>query len=115
MMPSRWTMGLICLLPFAFASPAAAQGMGLDGLHEKVRIGGKLCMADHFHQGASNGMASRKAAEIAAIKSWQDFTAWEYGSAWGSWAASVSRSMNCGPSGGSWGCTINSRPCRRGR
>lgn len=94
------------------AGPAWAQGMGMDGLHAQVRIGGKVCMVDHFHNGASSGKATRKAAEAEAIGSWASFTAWEYGDNWGSWRLSESKSMNCGQSGGSWACTIESRPCR---
>jgi hypothetical protein len=103
--------GLACGLALS-AEAAWAQGMGLDGLHAQARVGNKICMIDHFHNGASSGKASRKAAEAEAIAAWAGFTAWEYSGAWGSWRLSESKSMNCGQSGGSWGCTIESRPCR---
>ena len=103
--------GLACGLALS-AETAWAQGMGLDGLHAQARVGNKVCMVDHFHNGASSGKASRKAAEAEAIDAWAGFTAWEYSSAWGSWRLSESKSMNCGQSGGSWACTIESRPCR---
>ena len=103
--------GLACGLALS-AEPVLAQGMGLDSLHAQMRIGSKVCMVDHFHNGASNGKASRKAAEAEAISAWSGFTAWEYGDNWGSWRLSESKSMNCGASGGSWSCTIESRPCR---
>lgn len=96
----------------AIATPAFAQSTGLDGLHEKVRVGGKLCFVDHFHSGSSNSEATRKAAEVAAIRVWSNFTAWEYGAAWGRWQNAASKTMNCSQSNGSWGCTINARPCR---
>jgi hypothetical protein len=86
--------------------------MGLDGLHAQMRVGSKVCMVDHFHNGASSGKASRKAAEAEAIASWAGFTAWEYGDNWGSWRLSESKRMNCGQTGGAWACTIESRPCR---
>lgn len=102
--------GMAALL---FPVAASAQDTGLSGLHDKVRVGGKVCFSDHYHSGASSGERSRKAAEMAAIRSWQDFTAWEYGSAWGSFANAASKSMKCGQTGGSWSCNVDARPCRR--
>lgn len=93
------------------AGPALAQEEGLSGLHSKVRVGSKLCFADHSHAGFSSGERSRKAAEIAAIRNWQGFTAMEYGSAWGSYNLAVGKSMQCS-GGGSWSCSIDARPCR---
>lgn len=92
--------------------PAAAEESGLVGLHSKVKVGGKLCFSDHFHHGSSSGHATRKAAEVAAIRSWQDFTAWEYGGSWGSYANAVAKNMSCS-GGGSWSCNVEARPCRR--
>ncbi len=94
------------------AVPASAQGMGLAGIHDWVRVGGKVCMKDHFHSGSSAGEKSKKAAEAAAIGSWQSFTAWEYGNAWAAFRNSESKSVKCSGSGSSWGCTVDSRPCR---
>ncbi len=91
--------------------PALAQDTGLSGLHAKVRVGSKLCFADHSHSGFSSGERSRKAAEIVAIRNWQDFTAAEYGGAWASFNMAVGKSMNCS-GGGSWGCSLEARPCR---
>ena len=73
--------GLACGLALS-AEPVLAQGMGLDSLHAQMRIGGKVCMVDHFHNGASSGKASRRAAEAEAISAWSGFTAWEYGDIW---------------------------------
>ncbi len=69
--------------------PASAQG--LAGIHEWVRVGGKICMKDHYHDGQSAGEPSKKAAEAAAIGSWQGFTSWEYGAAWGSFSVASQR------------------------
>jgi hypothetical protein len=91
--------------------PAGAQG--LVDLHEKVRVGSKLCMATHFHHGNSNGHKSRKEAESAAIGSWQGFTAWEYGAAWGRFSMAESRSVKCDSGSGGWSCEVQARPCRR--
>ena len=95
------------------AVPASAQGMGLAGIHEWVRVGNKVCMKDHYHDGASAGEKSKKAAEAAAIGSWQGFTAWEYGNAWGSFRNAESKSVKCEGTGNSWGCQVQARPCRR--
>lgn len=94
------------------ASAIAASAQGMADLHDKVRVGGKLCMSDHYHSGNSAGMASKNAAEKEAIRNWQDFTGWEYGSAWGSFAAAVGKSMKCSGGGNNWGCTVEARPCR---
>lgn len=105
--------GAAVAIVFCFAaSPAMAQD-GLAGLHDQVRIGNKVCMADHFHSGSSSGMPSKKAAEMEAIRSWAGFTAWEYGNQWGSFAMAESRRVQCQQSGGAWSCNIEARPCRR--
>lgn len=93
----------------AAPSIAAAQ---MSDLHSKVRVGNKLCMADHYHSGNSSGQPSKAAAEKAAIRNWEEFTDWEYGSAWGSFAAAVSKSVSCSGGGNSWGCFVEARPCR---
>jgi hypothetical protein len=88
-----------------------AQGTGLDALHDKVRVGGKLCMRDHFHDGSGSG-PTRAAAQRAAIRAWIDFTAWEYGGRWGSYAAALSKSMSCSGGPGNFSCQTSARPCR---
>jgi hypothetical protein len=94
-------------------SAASAAAQGLVDLHDKVRVGNKLCMADHFHYGNSGGHPSKKAAEAAAVKSWEGFTGWEYGAAWGSFRLAESRGSKCDIIGGSWTCNVQARPCRR--
>lgn len=101
----------LAVIGFSIALADMAAAQTLADMHAKVRVGGKLCFADHSHSGSSSGHSSRKAAEMAAIRSWQDFTAWEYGSAWGSYSTAVGKSMNCS-GGGSWGCNVDARPCR---
>ena len=98
----------------ALTVPLVAQGMGLDGLHDKRREGGRLCMSDHFHDGSGNGK-TRKLAEADAARSWSEFTAWEYGGAWGSFRNAASKSMNCSDGGGAWSCQASARPCRSGK
>ena len=101
-----------CAGMLALSLPAAtAQAQGLDELHSKVRIGGRICMADHFHDGNGSG-PTRAAAQRAAIRAWIDFTAWEYGNRWGSFGASVSKRMSCSGGPGNYSCSVSSRPCR---
>lgn len=103
--------GLLALVLAAPAGPALAQGTGLDALHDKVRVGGRICMADHFHDGSGSG-PTRAAAQRAAIQAWIDFTAWEYGRRWGSFAASLSKRVSCSGGPGNYSCNVSSRPCR---
>lgn len=93
---------------------AQAQEAGLAGLHAWVRAGSKTCMADHFHDGSGTGR-SKAQAEAAAIRAWVDFTAWEYGSAWGRYSMAVSKSMRCANSDGGVKCDVQARPCRQSR
>lgn len=99
-------------LALALAGTFAASAQGMADLHAKVVVGKKLCMADHYHSGNSSGLPSKVAAERDAIRNWQEFTAWEYGNAWGSFAAALSKSVNCTGGGQSWGCHVEARPCR---
>jgi hypothetical protein len=68
-------------------------------------------MADHFHDGSGTG-STRARAQAAAIRAWIDFTAWEYGSRWGSYGAAISKSMSCSGGPGSYSCSTSARPCR---
>jgi hypothetical protein len=89
---------------------AQAEESGLATMHTWVRVGGRTCMADHFHSGSGSGK-TRAQAERQAIQAWVDFTAWEYGSSWGRYSLSASRRMTC-ERGDSWNCTVEARPCR---
>jgi hypothetical protein len=95
---------------------ASAQGLGLSGLHEQNRVGRKICMTTHFHDGSSTGQPTRKAAEAEAIRVWQDFTAWEYGRNWGNFRLAASQGVKCSgrDADRSWSCQVTARPCRRG-
>lgn len=113
-------MRILVLSAAVFAASALpsigdASAQGLIDLHAKVRTGNKICLVDHFHDGSSAGQASKKAAEIVAIRVWQDFTTWEYGSAWGSYRLAASQNANCTQSGGGWSCVVRARPCRSAR
>lgn len=89
-----------------------AHAQGLVDLHAKIRVGNKICMADHFHDGNGSSSRSQKDAEAAAVRSWQDFTGWEYGSAWGNFWIAASRGIRCSRDGAGWSCHVQARPCR---
>lgn len=112
MMQKLIGLSLTLALGAVLASPVAAQETGLSGLHAKVRVGNKICFADHYHNGSSSGHKTRKAAEAAAISDWAGFTSWEYGNAWGQFGMAESKSISCSNVGG-WGCQLEARPCRR--
>ena len=102
-------IALLLLSPSKFA---LAQDTGLASLHDWIRIGGKTCMADHFHDGSGSG-PTRGLAQAAAVRAWQDFTAWEYGGRWGSYGYAISRSVRCSGVRGNVSCSVSARPCRR--
>jgi len=110
----RIAVGSVALAAGLWLSPAgaSAQDTGLAALHAWVRIGGRTCMADHFHDGTGSG-PTRAHAQAAAVRAWQDFTAWEYGGRWGSFYSAISRSVRCSGSRGSVSCSVSARPCRR--
>jgi hypothetical protein len=83
---------------------------GIAGIHDWIKVGRKTCMADHFHSGDGHA-ATRAQAARQAIESWTDFTAWEYGTAWGHYGLAASKKMTCDQSG-SWSCFVEARPCR---
>jgi hypothetical protein len=101
------------LLALGLAPNSAAsqdEGIGLAGIHDWVKVAGKTCMADHFHDGQGTG-PTKAQAQAAAIRAWTDFTAWEYGRRWARWQLSVSKSANCSGSRGNVSCNVSSRPC----
>jgi hypothetical protein len=85
---------------------------GVAGIHSWVKAGRKTCMVDHFHYGSGTG-PTRALAERAAIRSWTDFTAWEYGHAWGRYAFAATKKATCTrEEPRSWRCAVEARPCR---
>lgn len=84
---------------------------GIDKIHDQVRVGNRICMADHDHRGAGE-LSSRRGAEGAAIRAWTIFTRDEYGTAWSNYALAVAKTMQCKEGGGRWTCNLSARPCR---
>ena len=104
----------LCLLLAAGRAVAHSsyEETGIAGIHAWVKVGRKTCMVDHFHDGSGTG-PTRIMAERAAIRAWAEFTAWEYGSAWGRYAMAASKKATCSREGGSsWRCAVEARPCR---
>lgn len=104
-------LALTLVLTAAPINRLAAEETGVAGIHSWVKIGRRTCLADHFHTGNGNG-ASLRMAQAAAIRSWTDFTAWEYGGSWGRYSLAMSKSMKCERSSGGYSCTTDARPCR---
>ena len=105
--------GLWCAVALALTSAggAMAQDTGLAGMHTWVRVGGRTCLLDHYHDGSGYG-PTRAAAMRAAIHAWSDFTAFEYGGRWGSYRAALSKRMGCSGGPGNYSCSTSARPCR---
>ena len=95
------------------AVTALADDSGMAGIHAWRNVGGKTCFVDHTHEGSGSG-ASQPAAMNDAIKSWQSFTALEYGSDWASYANSIAKSASCDKGTSTVNCSISSIPCKGG-
>ena len=107
----RLAMGAAVLATLGVPETAQAQETGLAAIHAWVAVGRKTCMESHFHDGNGSGK-TKKDAERAAIQSWEAFTVWEYGSPWGRYAASESKTSSCTEAADkTFSCQISSRPC----
>jgi hypothetical protein len=103
--------GAALLATIGTLRPATAQETGLTAIHSWVSVGRKTCMETHTHDGAGTGK-TKKEAERAAIRSWEAFTIWEYGPAWGRYSASESKQVTCDTAADkTFSCHVNSRPC----
>jgi len=112
-------------VPIAFMTTAlvassgaasAQQAQTFDHLHDKARVGSQICMTDHWHYGEGGPFKDRRVAERQAMKRWSEFTAMEYGAAWGRFESSAGRRIDCKTSsdGGTtlYTCGAHGRPCR---
>jgi hypothetical protein len=111
-----FVLGAVALAVALCGGAAAGQSQkaeetGLAGIHAWVKVGRKTCMADHFHDGSGTG-PSKPVAERAAIRSWVEFTAWEYGDPWGRYSIAASKKSTCSREAGGWRCAVEARPCR---
>lgn len=96
---------------FLLSSPMPSQAGRLEFLHDKVLIGGHVCMKDHTHLG-KGGDAHQPTAMSKAARDWSEFTAFEYGDAWGNFAIAGNKSMSCGQFRDAWMCEVEAVPCR---
>lgn len=94
------------------AGPASADESSLAYSHDLAQEGGRLCMSNHGHSGSGNG-ASKPAARAAAIRSWADFTNFEYGRAWASFSSAAGSSTRYTKEASGWSATVDARPCKR--
>lgn len=96
----------------ALVAPAT-EAAGLDGLHRKIQVGNRLCMAGHKHHGTGSTAPSREQALASAAKHWGSFTALEYGDEWADFHMANMPEVRCRQSGhATWRCDITASPCR---
>jgi hypothetical protein len=108
---STFLAGLSVVAMLGYCGSLRADETGVAGIHTWVRIGHRICLQDHYHDGSGTG-ATRSQAQRAAIRAWVDFTAWEYGTTWGSYAMAVRKSMSCSGGPGQVSCSTQAIPCR---
>lgn len=110
---AAFRLGFAALMLGAALVPAwAATETGFAAMHNQARVGGKLCMTDHYHYGSGTGR-TKDLAQRAAIGSWQSFTDFEYGSVWARFSNAVAKRVSCSQSGSGYSCQVEARPCRK--
>ncbi len=104
----------LAVIPVGFATEAAADETGLAGMHTWRKERGITCFADHFHTGTGEGR-TKPAARKAAIKAWEEFTAWEYGTDWAYFRYAGGKGVNYTKAANGWSASVDARPCNRKR
>ena len=112
-----WGAIVSAALVGSLGAATSTEAAGLDGLHSKVQIGNRLCMAGHTHHGAGQAWGTREKALASAAKSWGSFTALEYGAEWADFGQSSNQDISCWPSRlghgpTHWTCSLTSSPCK---
>ncbi len=93
-------------------APASADDTGVGQmLHTMKRYGKKVCFEGHFHTGSGTG-ATKKAAEVDAVKAWAGFTAWEYGTDWAQWSKAHAKTLTCSQNSSGFSCQADAMPCK---
>ena len=105
---SRIALAVICCA--TLTAPAFADETGLAAMHAWRKEKGKTCMVDHFHHGSGEGRTKSR-ARAAAIRSWQEFTAFEYGTNWAYFRYAGSKSIGYTKTAGGWRASVEARPC----
>jgi hypothetical protein len=88
-----------------------ADDTGLAYSHDLRKEHGRLCMADHWHSGSGEG-GTKAAARAAAIRSWADFTNFEYGTVWARFSLAASPTTRYTKAASGWSADVDARPCR---
>jgi hypothetical protein len=109
--PSASLALLSFIAMLSYCGPLRADETGVAGIHTWVKIGRRICLQDHYHDGSGSG-ATRSQAQREAARAWVDFTAWEYGSSWASYGLAISKSMSCSGGPGHVTCSTQAIPCR---
>lgn len=92
---------------------SSTEAAGLEGLHRKIQVGNRLCMAGHKHHGTGSTAPSRELALASAAQHWGSFTALEYGAEWADFRVAHTPEVRCRQSGhAAWRCDITASPCR---
>jgi hypothetical protein len=99
--------GLIAATAAAFANDTGFAG----GTHDLRREGGRLCIVAHTHGGTGTA-GTKNVALIAAIKTFRDTTADEYGTDWANWDRSASKSVTYSKTTDGWAAHAEARPCK---
>jgi hypothetical protein len=99
-------------LLFAGFAPALADDTGLAYSHTLRKERGRTCMADHWHAGSGEGR-TKAAARNAAIRSWAEFTNFEYGTVWAHFSLAASPETRYTKASNGWSADIDARPCKR--
>lgn len=111
-MPRNSIFAAASLLALLGAPAAFADDTGLAYAHDLRKERGRLCMATHYHAGSGEGR-TKAAARTAAIRSWIDFTNFEYGSVWARYSLAASTSTRYTKASSGWSADVEGRPCRR--
>jgi hypothetical protein len=103
---------LALLIAFAFMPAAAmADDSGFASSHSLRKEKGKLCMSEHLHLGTADG-ATRAAAKTNAIKTWEKYTGFEYGSDWARYSRAAPVSIEYTKADKGWTAVVTARPCK---
>jgi hypothetical protein len=106
------TLALAGSFLFAGFTTALADDTGLAYSHDLRKERGRTCMADHWHSGSGEGR-TKAAARNAAIRSWADFTNFEYGTVWAHFSLAASPQTRYSKAANGWSAAIDARPCKR--
>ena len=102
----------VAISSFLIAPMAVADDTGMASIHSWRAERGKVCLIDHYHAGNGEGR-TKKLARRAAIKDWQGFTAWEYGTDWAYFKRAASRAIEYSRTESGWQARLEARPCRK--